>query len=122
MQALPALLLITFSFAFPTIAVAQRKQTPPAVSAPQLVRTTTRHELRRFAYGGTVTVVGAPEGSLTIEGWSRSEVQITAEIQLHADTEANLDLLAAFNNFALDEDMNHLRILSTGTHDKAFMK
>jgi hypothetical protein len=122
MQALSALLSLPLLLSFFSSATAQRKQAAPVVLAAQLVRTTTRHELRRLAYGGTVTVIGAPAGSVTIEGWSRSEVEITAEIQLHADTEANLDLLAALNNFALDEDLNHLRIMTTGTHDKAFMK
>ncbi|HKZ02592.1 MAG TPA: hypothetical protein VJ180_10150, partial [Pyrinomonadaceae bacterium] len=32
-----------------------------------LTRTTTRREGRRFGYGGTVTVVGAPTGSITVE-------------------------------------------------------
>lgn len=89
---------------------------------PQLTRTTTRHEVRRLAYGSTLTVIGPPDGSITIEGWSRNEVDITAETQLRADTEEDLDMLAAVNTFGLDEDVNHLRIMSTGTHDKAFMK
>jgi len=78
--------------------------------------------VRRFGYGGSVTVVGAPEGSITIEAWPRSEVDISAEIQLRADTEADLDRLAAVNGFVLDEDSNHLRLVTTGTHDKIFMK
>ena len=78
--------------------------------------------MRRFAYGSTLTVVGAPAGSITIEAWSRSEVDISAEIQLNGDTDADLDLLAAVNTFGIDEDMNHIRILTTGTHDKAFMR
>lgn len=69
-----------------------------------------------------MTVVGAPEGSVTIEGWSRNEVDIIAEIQLRADTEAELDLLAKVNTIVLDEDTNHLRLLTTGTHDRVFMR
>jgi hypothetical protein len=69
-----------------------------------------------------LTIIGAPEGSITIEGWSRSEVEVRAEIQLRADTEPDLDRLAAVNGFVLDEDLNHLRVLTTGTHDRAFMK
>ena len=98
------------------------KQTPDANRPSPLVRTTSRHEVRRFAYGGTLTVVGPPDGSITVEGWPRNEVDISAEIQLNADSEKNLDLLAAVNTFVLDEDVNHLRILTTGTHDKVFMK
>jgi hypothetical protein len=118
-----ALILITAPLLFPTAVVPQQQQKTPELNRPpQLVRTTTRHELRRFAYGGTLTVIGAPEGSITIEGWPGSEVDISAEIQLRADTEADLDLLAAVNTFVLVEDTNHLQVLSTGTHDKAFMR
>lgn len=99
-----------------------QKKTAEPNRVPQLVRTTTRHELRRFAYGGTVTLIGAPDGSIKVEGWTRNEVDISAEIQLRADSEADLDRLAAVNTFLLDEDMNHLRVLTTGTHDKVFMR
>ena len=114
-------LAITFLL-LPITAVPQKKTTTEPNLVPQLVRTTARHESRRFAYGGTLTLVGPPEGSITIEGWARNEVEISAEIQLRADTEADLALLAAVNTFVLDEDANHLRVLSTGTHDKAFMR
>jgi hypothetical protein len=122
MNSVCLLVLLTLSLSFPIVAVSQQKNTPELNRPPQLVRTTARHELRRFAYGGTLTLSGAPAGSITIEGWSRSEVDISAEIQLRADTEADLDLLAAVNTFVLDEDSNHLSVLSTGTHDKAFMR
>jgi hypothetical protein len=106
----------------PGHATAQKQKTPTAVSPPSLVRTTTRNETRRLGYGGTLTIIGAPEGSITVEGWSRSEVEVRAEIQLRADTEQDLDRLAAVNGFVLDEDLNHLRVLTIGTHDRAFMK
>ena len=117
-----SLALLVVSLWFPIAADSQQKKTPPPSRTPQLMRSTSRHEVRRFAYGGTLTVVGAPEGSVTIEGWSRNEIDIRAEIQLRADTENDLALLAAVNTFVLDEDTNHLRILTTGTHDKAFMR
>lgn len=99
----------------------QKKTSAPAPQS-QIVRTTIRHEARRFFYGGTLTVIGPPDGSITIEGWARDEVDITAEIQLRADSEKDLDLLAAVNTFVLDDDVSHLRVMSTGTHDKVFMK
>lgn len=102
-----------------------KKQTVPtstAVGALKLTRKTTRHEVRRFGYGGALTILGAPAGSITIEAWPRSEVDITADIELHAETEEDLARLAEVNSFLLDEDTNHLRILTTGTHDKATMK
>lgn len=116
-----ALVLIT-TLSFPTSVVSQRNKTPDLNRAPLLTRTTMRHESRSFGYGGTVTLIGAPQGSITIEGWSRNEVDVSAVIELHADTEADLDLLAAVNTFVLDEDPIHLNVLSTGTHDKAFMR
>jgi hypothetical protein len=117
-----AFLAISLTLSFPISARSQKKKTPEINRPPLLVRTTSRHELRRFPFGGTLTLIGAPEGSITIEGWSRNEVDITAEIELHADTEADLDMLATVNTIVLDADANHLSVLTTGTHDKAFMR
>jgi hypothetical protein len=132
---LPRLLLfVTLALSLlPAAAGAQQKAKPNAgkasanapaspVQAPQLKRATTRHEVRRFGYGGMVTIYGAPQGSITVEAWQKSEVEITADIELSADTEDELARLAAVNNFLLDEDVNHLRIITTGTHDRAYMK
>lgn len=96
---------------------------PQSVPEIQLLtRSSTRSETRRFAYGGTVTLIGAPRGAVTVEGWTRNEVELVAEIEIKGPTEADLDQLAAVNNFVFDEDMNHLSVLTTGTHDRAFMK
>ncbi len=105
----------------------QQTQTNKAASStnavqPKLTRTTTRHELRRLPYGSTVTLLGAPTGSITIEAWSRPEIDITVDIELRADTEEDLTRLAAVNSFIIDEEPNHLRILTTGIHDKKFMR
>jgi hypothetical protein len=102
--------------------VAQQKKALDPNHVSSLVRTTVRHEVRRFGYGGTLTLVGAPAGSIRIEGWSRNEVDITADIQLRADTEADLDKLAVLNNFVLDDDSNHINVMTVGTHDKAFIR
>ena len=117
-----ALLLTTAFVLLPVAALAQQKKAPEVNRIPQLVRTTSRHDLRRLPYGSSLTVVGAPDGSITIEGWQRNEVEISAEIELRADTEADLNLLAAVNTFVVDEDAYHVRVLSTGTHDKVFMR
>jgi hypothetical protein len=96
--------------------------TPAPTPAPLLTRSSTRHEVRRFGYGGTLTIYGAPEGSITVEAWPRSEVEVTAEIELKGGTEEELAALAAVNNFTLDEDGAHLTLFTTGTHDRKFMK
>ena len=96
---------------------------PAVAPAVQLLtRTTRRHESARLNYGGTVTLIGAPRGSVTVEGWQRNEVEVTADIELQAETEADLDQLAKINSFVFDEDLNHVSILTIGTHDREFMK
>ena len=87
-----------------------------------LTRTTRRQETHHFSYGGTVTLIAAPRGSVTVEGWTRNEVELTADIELQAPTEADLDQLAKVNSFVFDEDLNHLSVLTTGTHDRVYMK
>ncbi len=120
--AVRALILFAVFLLLTNAVSAQQKKTPELNRSPQLVRTTTRHEMRRLPYGSTLTIIGPPDSSITIEGWLRSEVEINAEIELRADTETDLDLLAAVNTFVLNEDTNHLRVMSTGTHDKTFMR
>jgi hypothetical protein len=108
---------ILLSFAGPVFS-----QKPVAPDIQLLTRTTRRQETARFSYGGTVTLIAAPRGNVTVEGWSRNEVELTADIELQGPTEADLDQLAKVNSFAFDEDLNHLSVLTTGTHDRAYMK
>ena len=115
-----SLLLVALLFASATTIFSQKTVAPSEMQL--LTRTSTQHETRRFSYGGTVTLIAAPRGSVTIEGWARNEVELTADIELKGPTEADLDQLAKVNGFVFDEDLNHLSILTTGTHDRAFMK
>ena len=101
-------------------AAAQKDNKPAA--GPLMTRTTTRHETYRLQFGGTVTLSAAPAGSIIIEGWQRNEVEVSASIELQAPSAADLDRLAAINTFVVDEDTNHIRIMTSGTHDRAFMK
>ncbi len=116
------LLLFLVLTTAPLVSVSQENKTAAALPTQLLKRTTTRRESRRFNFGGTVTVIGAPRGAVTIEGWQRNEVELTAEIELNAPTEADLDQLAKVDTFVFDEDLNHLSVLTTGTHDREFMK
>ena len=101
----------------------KKSEKPAQVQTPALLkRTTTRRELKRLGYGGSVTIYGAPEGSVTVEAWPRSEVEITAEVEQSADTEENLTRLAALNTFSVDEDVNHVRVLTVGLHDRKYAK
>src|ERR1044072_6515837 len=113
------LLFISLLLVFATPVYSQKTVAP---EVQLLTRTSTRRETARFSYGGTVTLIAAPRGSVTVEGWPRNEVEVTANIELKAPTEADLDQLAGVNTFVFDENVNHISILTTGTHDRAFMK
>jgi hypothetical protein len=106
---------------FPTSAHAQKDKKPEPLTTT-LSRTVTLHENHRLAYGGSVTISGAPVGSITIEGWDRSQVDIAADIEWRAGSVADLDRLASVNNFVVDVDTNHIRIITRGTYDKKYMK
>lgn len=99
---------------------AQKTETPP--TAPLIKRTTFKSEKIDFGAGGTVTIVGAPVGSITVEGWQKNEIEVQAEIEIQAATEADLALLTQVDGFVLDEDFGHARIVSLGTHDRDHMK
>ena len=117
-------LSLVISLLFPGLSArAQSKEPRKAPAAVQLIkRTIIKRETARLGYGGTITLVGAPQGSISIEGWARSEVELTAEIELQAESEADLDRLALVNGFFFEETANHIRILSIGTHDQKYMR
>ena len=123
MTKLKAILLLAVIFVFSNPVLPQKSSQKTVVPEIQLLtRTSTRRETRRFSYGGTVTLVGAPRGSVTVEGWPRNEVELTADIELKGPSEAELDQLANVNGFVFDEDLNHISVLTTGTHDRVYMK
>ncbi len=94
-----------------------------ASNSALLTRRTTRREVRRFPYGSSFALLAAPVGSVTIEAWSRPEIEIEADIESRAASEADLDQLALVNNFIVDaESPNRIQILTVGTHDRKYMK
>lgn len=89
---------------------------------PLIKRTTYKNETVDFGVGGTISIVGAPNGSITIEGWQKNQIEISAEVEMQAATEADLAELAKVNGFVIDNDFGHIRITSVGTHDKTYLK
>src|SRR5690242_20913584 len=87
------LLLTLLSLTPSPLRVTQKTKAPTAQQpvAQLLTRSTRRHETSRFSYGGTVTLIGAPRGAVTVEGWSRDEVELIADIEWKAPSEADLD-------------------------------
>ena len=93
-----------------------------AQTKPLIKRTSYKTKTVEFGVAGTVSIIGAPQGSITVEGWGKNAVEITAEVEMKAETEADLTELAKVNGFAIDDDLNHIRITSVGTHDKNYLK
>jgi hypothetical protein len=96
----------------------------PAFAQTQklLKRTTYKTEKVDFGVGGTISIIGAPTGSITIEGWQKNEVEISAEIEVQAENEADLAQLADVNSFTFDVTMGRLGIKSVGSFDKNYLK
>jgi hypothetical protein len=93
-----------------------------AQTKPLLKRTTYKTEKIDFGAGGTVSIMGAPNGSISVEGWQKNEVEISADIEVQAETEADLALLAQVNSFVLDENFGSITVQSVGTYDKKYLK
>lgn len=91
-------------------------------SQTPLKRTDYKNEKLDFGVGGTLSVTGAPNGSITIEGWQNREVEISAEITSEAATEADLALLSKINGFVVDDTLGKIRVVSVGTYDKKALK
>ena len=87
-------------------------------SAQTIKRTTTKTEKFDFGAGGTVSIIGAPAGAITVVGGSKNEIEITAEIEIQAGNEADLNRLAAVTTFVVDESLGRVSIISLGTHNK----
>lgn len=104
-----------FTLCFSTAFFAQQQAMP-------VKRTTYKTEKMDFGAGGTVTIVGAPSGSISVEGWQRNEIEISADIEIQGETEADLAELTKIDGFVIDNDAGHVRILSIGTHDPDYMK
>ena len=90
--------------------------------AQTLKQTTFKTQTVEFGVGGTVTITGAPKGSITVEGWNKNEVEISAEIEIEAQNQADLAQLATISGFLVDEQFGHIRITSIGTNDKDYIK
>ena len=91
-------------------------------ASAQLKRSTIKSDKLDFGVGGTITIQGAPKGSITVEGWSKNEVEISAEIIVEAATDADLERMAKVTGFQLDESTGRIGIISLGTHDKKYVK
>lgn len=111
-----AAVLVLFSLLL-AFAMTTSAQTPQV-----LKRTTFKTETLEAGPASTVSLIGSPRGSIRIEGWSKNEVEITAEIEVVAGTEEDLSKLAAVTGYMIDEGLTKISIETVGTHDKKYIK
>jgi len=81
-------------------------------------RTITKSDKFDFGAGGTVSIVGAPSGSITVTGNPKNEIEISAQIQIEAPSESDLNILAQVTTFVLQEATGRVSILTSGTNNK----
>src|SRR5258706_12551568 len=81
-------------------------------------RTITKTDKFDFGAGGTIAIVGAPNGSVRVAGTAKSEIEITAEIEIQAANEADLNKLAELTGFMTDEGIARTGIISVGSYNK----
>ena len=91
-------------------------------ASPQFKRTTTKTDRFEFGVGGTIAITGAPVGSIRVEGWKSREIEITAEIEVQANSEEDLVKLGAITTFVTEENLGRTGIISVGAFDKKYMK
>jgi hypothetical protein len=85
---------------------------------PELIkRTVTKTDRFDFGAGGTVAIAGAPNGSVRVVGTNKNEIEITAQIELQAASEADIATLAAVTSFLTDEQIGRTGIISFGTYN-----
>lgn len=87
-----------------------------------LKQTTIKTQTASFGAGGTLTINGSPQGSISIESWNKNEIEITAEIEIQAENDADLAIVSSVNGFLIDDTFNHFRIITVGMHDKDYLK
>lgn len=87
-----------------------------------LKRTITKTDKFDFGAGGTVSITGAPAGSIRVIGSQKNEIEITAEIELQAPTEADLAALAEVSGYVTEESPARTGIITIGTHNKLGQK
>ncbi len=99
--------VIVFTLAFAAFAVAQKP-----------TRTINKDLTVPSGAGNTLTIFGAPTGSITVTSHALSRIEISAKITLEAPTNEGLEQLAAVTGFVSEEGTASLTIRTVGTHNK----
>jgi len=93
-----------------------------AQASGQMKRTTSKTETFEAGPGTTLSIIGSPLGSIRIEGWSKNEIEISADIEVMAASEQDLTALAEVTGFMIDEGLTKISVVTVGPHDKKYLK
>ncbi len=85
-------------------------------------RTITKTDRLDFGSGGSIVVTGAPKGSIKVLGSTKNEIEIVAEIELQAASEADMAKLTNAVGFVVDESPIKASVISIGVHNKFGLK
>ncbi len=88
----------------------------------QTARTTTKTDKFDLSSGATLTVTGAPNGSIKIVGSPKNEIEIIAIIGIEAANDVEFTKLAAITGFVTDESAIRVAVGSVGPHNKFGLK
>ena len=83
-------------------------------SGQVLKRTTTKTDTIPLGAGSTVSIVGAPNGSIKVSVVSGNAVQITADIEVQAANETDLAGAAVLTTYVTQESLGKVAIVSVG--------
>lgn len=86
--------------------------------AQVLKRTTTKTDTVPLGAGSTVSIVGAPVGSIKVTTIPGSDVQITAEIEVQAANESDLAAAAVLTTYLTQESLGKVAIVSVGADSR----
>jgi len=86
--------------------------------AQALKRTTTKTDSIPLGAGSTVSILGAPVGSIKVNVIPGNDVQITAEIEVQAANEADLAGAAVLTTYVEQDTLGKLAIVSVGADSR----
>ncbi|MBV9242819.1 MAG: hypothetical protein JO314_12510 [Acidobacteria bacterium] len=83
-----------------------------------LKRTTTKTDTIALGAGSTVSIAGAPVGSITVTTIAGNNIQISANIEVQAANEEDLAAAAVLTGFVTQDSLGKLSIVSVGADSR----
>ena len=84
--------------------------------------TVTKTVVIPFGMGGTVTLIGAERGDVSIESWEKTDVEIVAVVENEAADILTLEKMRTVNGFVTEEGLGRIIVSTASIRDKAVLK